>query len=951
MVGRIEFESRTIQFRTNSRWRVSLNRRTLRLLTSPPPADSTERAERAHASTATDSRHSAERFRSAAQYGIQAARALQHAHDQGVLHRDIKPSNLMLDIEGQLYITDFGLARIEADAGMTMTGDIIGTLRYMAPEQALAKRVVIDHRADIYSLGATLYELLALEPAFAETDRSELLKQIAFEEPRRLRQIDRRIPAELETIVGKAMAKLPDERYQSAQQLAEDLTAFCEYRPIKARPATIADHVRNWSRRHHALVRIAGLGLVLLTVMLAVSMAIVKRAETRAIDALEETSALLYMSDMALAYQASEKGWSDEAQAILNRYPARRAIDHRGFEWHLLEQLVKSPNSVALAGHRGPVNEIAIFPDRRRLASVGNDGTLRIWDLDARRLEQTFELCDAPLYSVAVSSDGRFVAASARTLYLCDLDSGGRVSSLYRNKDNIESLLFTIDDRYLIAGARYDHVAMIALDGRLVRKVPCAARVESLDFVAGTPLVLVPDRRPIPAGGTEAIVQLRSVDLAKVKREFDTSRDGERSHITIAKSSPCGKFIAAGEGGSSRLVVLDRTSGRRVAETPVSRDWLNDLAYSPDGRTIAAAYQNGRIECFRLDLTVDEHPAISRRPLVFNAHPGGAQCVRYLADGSLISCGADGLIRISEIPADDTKSFELTDRLTSGMQLSPDGTQLLYLCDPEIRLMDIDGGELKFRLSEPEAHYYNPTWSPSSDKAAICCEHSESVKIIDRMAKTIRSIPLSDRPESAAFSPDGSLIAVVSASQLQICRADDGYVIARQQLPAPLSAVEFSHNGALLACGGQDPSNTVFDVATRRPLYSLNCGSNGNCYAFSPDDATIASGHEDSIIRIWDAKSGRLRAKLVGHERSIRRLAFSPDGRTLLSSAADGSVHVWSVKHSRGFGVFFRRFEPGSKYAGCELSMTPDGRYLAIGYRTDLKDCPDVLLWSIDQGR
>src|SRR6185295_16323308 len=139
------------------------------------------------------------------------------------------------------YITDFGLARIEADAGMTVTGDIVGTLRYMAPEQALAKRVVIDHRADVYSLGATLYELLTLEPAFGETDRSELLKQIAFKEPQPLRKVDRQIPAELETIVLKAMGKNPDERYQTSQQLADDLRAYLDHRPIKAKPPTMVE--------------------------------------------------------------------------------------------------------------------------------------------------------------------------------------------------------------------------------------------------------------------------------------------------------------------------------------------------------------------------------------------------------------------------------------------------------------------------------------------------------------------------------------------------------------------------------------------------------------------------------------------------------------------------------------------------------------------------------------
>ena len=113
----------------------------------------------------------------------QAAEALEHAHQSGVVHRDIKPANLMLDSRGNLWVTDFGLAQINSDARLTMTGDLVGTLRYMSPEQALAKRVIVDHRTDIYSLGATLYELVALQPAFAGHDRQELLRQIAFEEP------------------------------------------------------------------------------------------------------------------------------------------------------------------------------------------------------------------------------------------------------------------------------------------------------------------------------------------------------------------------------------------------------------------------------------------------------------------------------------------------------------------------------------------------------------------------------------------------------------------------------------------------------------------------------------------------------------------------------------------------------------------------------------------------
>ena len=191
-------------------------------------------------------------FRMLARLGGEAARALDHAHQSGVLHRDIKPGNLLLDEAGKLWIADFGLARVETDASLTMTGDLLGTLRYMAPEQALAQRAVVDHRSDIYSLGATLYELLTLEPAFGETDRGLLLQQIGRDEPRSPRSIEARIPRDLETIVLKAMRNSPEERYATALALANDLQNFIDDLPIVARPPTGRERLVKWSRRHPA---------------------------------------------------------------------------------------------------------------------------------------------------------------------------------------------------------------------------------------------------------------------------------------------------------------------------------------------------------------------------------------------------------------------------------------------------------------------------------------------------------------------------------------------------------------------------------------------------------------------------------------------------------------------------------------------------------------------------
>src|SRR5262249_2470018 len=120
---------------------------------------------------ATEAPRDAAHFRRVAEWGIQAALALEHAHALGIVHRDVKPANLMIDAQGRLWVTDFGLARTAAEGNLTMTGDVLGTLRYMSPEQALARHGLVDHRTDVYSLGVTLYELLTSEPAFGGRDR------------------------------------------------------------------------------------------------------------------------------------------------------------------------------------------------------------------------------------------------------------------------------------------------------------------------------------------------------------------------------------------------------------------------------------------------------------------------------------------------------------------------------------------------------------------------------------------------------------------------------------------------------------------------------------------------------------------------------------------------------------------------------------------------------------
>jgi serine/threonine protein kinase/uncharacterized protein HemY len=240
----------------------------------------------------SEGRRGKDYYRKVAELGIQAAEALDHAHQVGIVHRDVKPANLLLDGRGNLWVTDFGLAQVQSDTRLTQTGDLVGTLRYMSPEQALAKRVPIDHRTDIYSLGATLYELLTLQPLYAGQDRQELLRQIAFDEPKPLRKWDRAIPAELETIVLKALEKAPAERYATAQAFADDLRRYRMHEPIRARRATLWQRARKFARRHQGATVTAAIalvaGLVLGIIGLAVNNHLVRQEQELTKNALNQ---------------------------------------------------------------------------------------------------------------------------------------------------------------------------------------------------------------------------------------------------------------------------------------------------------------------------------------------------------------------------------------------------------------------------------------------------------------------------------------------------------------------------------------------------------------------------------------------------------------------------------------------------------------------------------------
>ncbi len=367
-------------------------------------------------------------WQSVARIGVQVAEALEYAHNQGVLHRDIKPSNLLLDGRGTVWVTDFGLAKTDDQQDLTHTGDILGTLRYMPPEAFEGR---FDARGDVYALGLTLFELLALRPAFDDQDRNRLVKRVMNESPDRLGQLNREIPRDLVTIVHKAIAREPDRRYIDAEALAKDLGRFIEGRPILARRVSAAERTWRWCRRNPV---IAGM-LVMMVAALAGVFGLWLRSERllaltrRQAVGLQLDRAIVLCEQgyvdqglLAMAEQLKEYGTSPAAEQhairanlaswstrlIVPETLAARIVTCSGSQGKLLATLDEDGHPLvwdlgtgkltgkglepigaprqARTGTTPPPPGLWFFEDGKILIGRGIDGWFRFWDLDTGRL-------------------------------------------------------------------------------------------------------------------------------------------------------------------------------------------------------------------------------------------------------------------------------------------------------------------------------------------------------------------------------------------------------------------------------------------------------------------------------------------------------------------------------------------------------------------------------------
>jgi serine/threonine-protein kinase len=329
--------------------------------------------------------------KSVAHIGVQIAGALDYAAGQGVLHRDVKPSNLLLDVFGTVWLTDFGLAKATGTPDLTRTGDVVGTLRYLAPERFEGRA---DVRSDVYALGLTLYEMLALRPAFGEPSHAELARQVNTASAPRLDRIDPQLPRDLVTIVHKAMARDPADRYQTAQALADDLRRFLDDRPIVARRISPPEQVWRWCRRNPTTAALVAALLALLLLATGGGVWLVRQqAERRA-----------------------EAGRQEEAlRKEVGTARAQAATFRDGFHFREARQL--------------------LLQARQRLEPAGPDDLRQQLDQAEADLDLAGKLDDARLQA-ATNVEGRFDFAGADRLYAAAFTEAG----LGQEGDNVEAV-------------------------------------------------------------------------------------------------------------------------------------------------------------------------------------------------------------------------------------------------------------------------------------------------------------------------------------------------------------------------------------------------------------------------------------------------------------------------------------------------------------------------------
>ncbi len=897
-------------------------------------------------------------WQSVARIGVQVADALEHAHKQGVLHRDVKPSNLLLDTHGTVWVTDFGLAKADDQQDLTQTGDVLGTRRYMPPEAFDGKA---DARGDIYSLGLTLYELLALRPAFDERDRPRLIKRVTTTEPPRLDVVNPAIPRDLVTIVQKATDREPGRRYATAGELAADLQRFLDDQPIQARRVSALEQLARWGRHHPGVAALlAVLALLLLGVAVASTVLawrferLAGERETARVAADDARQQAEEAADEARRRGEAERWQSYRsniaaaagALQLQNSATARDALEaappeHRNWEWqHFHSQLDGARVVLRVPG--GRVASLVLNPSGRQVAVCCDDHNhVYLYEVPTGRLEAVLRGHSAPVRSLVYRPDGKQVAASGddRTVRLWDLE--GRERASFRVEfappqvEGLHFLAYSPDGSRIASFARQGDAGTSRLWDVLSQDTGKEIAVLGGEWrEVYHPVAFRPDGKQVAAGSRGFV---RLFDASTGRQLADLGPHG--APVVHLAYSPDGKRIASALAAAPYAVHLwDGATGKAVATLPGHTAAVQGILFSPDGSRLLSWHEYPDSSARLWDA------ATGRALAVLAGHKNSMESAVFSPDGRRIA----------------TASLDQTARLWDGVKgeliailgghtgtvghvrFGPNGTRVVTASDDAtLRLWDAVTGELIGVIrGHGDSIHCGPVFTP--DGASLVSASTDGTVRIWDLTLVERNGILRGHDKfvyDVAFSPDGEQVA--SAAWDGTARLWDATTGRQTGLlkheGEVVSSVAYSRDGRRLATVERQHGVTLWDVASRKAVRTWPVPA-GNWKAdpravLNPTGTLLAAGcmlgpaqGNPGPVRLWDVASGRQVAQLEGHQRCSIDVGFSPDGRLLATTGEDGTVRLWDVATRAPRAVL--RGHTGPVW---RVVFSADGKQLASG--------------------
>jgi eukaryotic-like serine/threonine-protein kinase len=854
-------------------------------------------------------------WRMAAKLVATLADAVQHAHSRGVLHRDLKPANILLQRDeghgtrdeeeagsSQIpRIIDFGLAKllIEQQPEQTGTGVILGSPCYMAPEQAAAKNKEITTAADVYGLGATLYEMLTGRPPFLADTTLATLEKVRTQQPVPPRRLQPDIPRDLETICLKCLHKDPRRRYASAHGLAEDLRRLLAGEPIHARAVGAGERLLKWARRRPAYAVVAGVTCVAGALLFILSAAFNLRlaeeqgetklalhrevqANADLTKANEDLTRALYFHRVSLAHHE----WLANNVARTNDLLDACPRDLRQWEWRYLKGLTER-GFLTCRGHT-EVTRVAFDAKGKRIASSSYDGTIKIWDAATGQELTTLTGHNGRLEGVAFSRDGERVASAGwdRTVKVWDVATGKVVYNLTGHQREVNAVAFS------------------------------------------------PDGKRLASASSDKKVKLWDMSTGRLLRTLEEHPD----RVYCVTFSPDGRRLAT---GSSNVQLWDADSGERLgicAANPVEAlIWVGDVAFHRDGRRLASA--NGNKTIYLWDST-------TFKPLqIIRGHNGGVNSVRFSPDGvRLASASHDQTVRLwdSATGAEIATLRGHAAPWVSSVDFSPDGQRLASGGqDKTVRVWDALTGQGGPTLGRQR--HFQVCCSADGRLIATTGSYGDGALAVHDSA-TFKRTPLPGPRgsiASVAFHPDSRHLASAGAN-IKIWDTKTWKEVAT--LPGhaqPITRVVYSPDGKHLASASFDKTVKIWDPATGQVVQTLTGHEKWvSSVAFSPDGNFVASASDDKTIRIWNAATGQLLRTLRGHLHGVTSVAFDSTSKHLASGGRDATVKVWNVATGQEVHTL-----KGHTSVVRDVVFSPDGRRLASASHDYT-----VKLWDVATG-